>query len=121
MQRDEIIKFLRSIGIFAQPYIDAGTQQRGLDTAAVLLKRLIAILDGQFVFALLSKNLRAKVERRPQFWIDVECRIYIALCPCDIAISQLLAGLATQIHGRAQVAGGIDNDWHISASNGCAR
>jgi hypothetical protein len=86
-----------------------------------LPERFIAILNGEFVFALPSKNLRPNVERWPQFRIDAKRRIHIALCTGNIAISQLIACIATQFHHRPLVSAGFDNDWYISAHDGCTR
>jgi hypothetical protein len=57
------------------------------NTAWILSERFIAILNGKFVFTLLSKNLRANVERWPQFGIDSERRINVAFCTGNIPIS----------------------------------
>ena len=121
MERDEIIKFFRSVGVFAKPYVDVGAQQRSLDTARILPECFVAILNGELVFALLSINLRANVERWPQFRINAKCGIHIPLCTRNITIAQLLARMATQLHGRALVSGGLDDDWYTCPRRGCQR
>jgi hypothetical protein len=60
-----------------------------------LPERFIAVLNGKFVFALPSKNLRANIEGWPQFRINPKGCIYVALCPCYIAVSQLIACITT--------------------------
>jgi hypothetical protein len=60
-----------------------------------LPERFIVVLNGKFVFALPSKNLRVNIERWPQFRINPKGRIYVALCLCYIAVSQLIACIAT--------------------------
>ena len=121
MERDEIIKFFRSVGVFAKPYIDVGAQERSLDETWILPECFVAILNGKLAFALLSVNLRANVERWPQFRINAKRGIHIPLCTRNIAIAQLLARVATQLHGRAQVAGGLDDDWYTCPRSGCQR
>jgi hypothetical protein len=63
--------------------------------ARILPERFIAVLNGEFVFALPSKNLRAIIERWPQSRINPKRRIYVSLCPCNIALSQLIACVTT--------------------------
>lgn len=65
MERDQIIKLLRRFSVFAKAHVDVGAQQGRLDAAWILSERFVAVLNGEFVFALFSKNLRAEVEGRP--------------------------------------------------------
>src|SRR5439155_8470516 len=115
----EIIKFFRSVGVFAKAYVDVGTQQSSLDETRILPECFVAILNGELVFALLSINLRANVERWPQFRINAKRGIHIPLCTRNIAISQLLARAATQLHRRTLVSRGLDDDWYSSQRRGC--
>jgi len=87
VEGDQIIKLFQRFRIFPKAHLDTGAQKGRLDAAWILSERFVAVLNGEFVFALLLKNLRANVERWPQFGIDSKRRINIALCTDNITIS----------------------------------
>jgi hypothetical protein len=114
VEGDQIIIFFQGVRILPKVRLDAGTQQGCLDAAWILSERLVAVLYGKVVIAFLSINFRAKVERRPQFGIDSERRINIALCTGDISILQLMACIAAQVHGCSLVSRRVNDDGYAS-------
>jgi hypothetical protein len=72
----------------------------------------------------LLKICARNIERWPQFRINPKRRIYVALCPCNIALSQLIACVATKFHHRPPTSAGLDDYWYIrvrsrSPGNNC--
>jgi hypothetical protein len=81
VERGQVIKLLRRFSEFAKAHIESGAQQGRLDAAWILSERFVAVLNGQFVFALLSKNLRANEERWPQFGIVASAASTLRFAP----------------------------------------
>jgi len=74
-------------------------------------ERFIAILNGEFVFALCCKNLCSNIERQPEFRIGVQHGSRTG----KVTISQLILGVITQIAQRRVLRAAIHDNRHACA------
>jgi hypothetical protein len=112
VDRDKIVKLLQRFRVFPKVRVDGCTQKGSLDEPWILPERFIAIRNGELVLPLPCKNLRALLEREPEFWVSVQSRVHVALRTGQIAIFQLLFRLVTQIHRCTPAGTARDDDRH---------
>src|SRR4030095_11249906 len=112
VDRDKIVKLLQRFRVFPKVSVDGCTQKGSLDEHWILPERFIAMRNGELVLPLPCKNLRALVERAPEFCISVQSRVHVALRTGHIAILQLLFRLVTQIHRCRPAGTARDDDRH---------
>jgi hypothetical protein len=73
-------------------------------------------LNSKFILPLHCKNLRALVERGPEFWISVQSSLNVDLRTGQIAIFQLLFSLVTEVHRHTLAGTARDDDRDVSAN-----
>ena len=112
-----MIEFFQSLCAFSEIRVHTGTQQRSFYKSPILPKRLVTILNGEFIFALLRKNLGPSVKGWPKLGIDLERRVHVALCSDEVAFIKLFFCGLKRLHRSSTVRRGIDNDWYCCGHN----